>query len=223
MNRAYIYGFALIFLTACATVPKETRQALPQEAVSSDRINENYTRPEDEQKSFEIFTEIFKITRSTRDRQSVLPRIEALYMQIIMDYPETPLAQESHWKLINIYVNEYSPPDYDKAEKLYHDFLKKYHNSPLKGVVEDTLGKSYRKHSEWSRLLTLCSPSYREYVEKKITPKASQMFMYAEANYRLDNMEEAKKVYSIVSDLFPELMVGKKSKIMIELIEKKEY
>ncbi len=209
MNKVYVYGIALIFLTACTTVTKETQKVLPNETAQPEKIREDHIHTEDEKKSFEIFSEIFKITRSTRDRQSVLPRIEALYKQIIRNYPETPLAQESHWKLIRIYVNEYSPPDYEKAEMLYHDFLKTYHKSPLQSVVADTLGRSYVKHAEWSRLLTLCSPAYRGYIEKKITPQASLMFMYAEANYNLGKMEVAEKAYSTVSELFPELMVGK--------------
>ena len=220
MHKAYIYGFAVMLLASCTTMNKEARQTLPHETTPSDRIKENKIRTEEEKQSFEIFTEIFSITRSTRDRQTVLPKIEALYMKIIRNYPETPLAQESHWKLINIYVRDYAPPDYGKAEMLYRDFLTKYHNSPLKGVVADTLGRSYVKHGEWSRLLTLCSPSYRGYVEKKITPRASLMFMYAEANYNLGNMEQAENAYSLVSDLFPDLMVGKKSKSMIEKIAK---
>lgn len=220
MNRAFIYGIACTLLAACATVPKETQQVLPKESTLPDRIQEDHIHPEEEIKSLDLFTEILAITRSTRDRQSVLPKIEVLYMQIIRNYPETPLAQESHWKLINIYTNEYSPPDFDKAEMLYHDFLKKYHDSPLKGVIENTLGRSYVKHAEWGRLLTLCTPSYRGYVEEKITPKASLMFMYAEANYNLGNTEQAEKAYAIVSDLFPELRVGKKSKSMIKVIGK---
>jgi tetratricopeptide (TPR) repeat protein len=220
MNRAPIYGLALILLTSCATVPKETQQVLPDETSAPDRINEDNVRTEEEIKSLDIFTEILAISRSTRDRQSVLPKIEALYTQLIRNFPETPLAQESHWKLINIFVNEYSPPNYDKAEKFYSDFLKKYHDSPLKGVVEDTLGRSYVKHSEWSRLLALCSSSYRGYVEKKIAPKASLLFMYAEANYYLGNIDQAEKAYLIVSGLFPELPVGKKSKSMIKEIRK---
>jgi tetratricopeptide (TPR) repeat protein len=221
MNRAFIYGFALIVMTACATVPKETQQVQPKESTSSDRMKEDLIHTEEEIKSLDIFNEIFAITRSGRDRQSILPKIEALYMEIIKKYPETPLAQESHWRLINIYINDYSPPDYDKAEIVYHDFLKNNHDSPLKGVVEDTLGRSYVKHAEWNRLLTLSSPSFSGYVEKKITPKASLMFMYAEANYNLGNIEQAEKAYLIVSDLFPELRVGKKSKTMIEEIGKK--
>ena len=223
MNRALVYGLALIFLTSCATVPKETQQLLPKETAAPDRVTEGSLRTEEEIKSLEIFTEILAISRSTRDRQSVLPQIEALYTQLIRNFPETPLAQESQWKLINIYVNEYAPPNYEKAEKVYRDFLKKYHDSPLKGVVEDTLGRSYLKHAEWNRLLTLCSSSYRGYVENKITPKASLMFMYAEANYYLGNIEQAEKAYLIVSGLFPELSVGKKSKSMIEGIEKNEH
>ena len=220
MNRSFLYGFVLIVMTACATVPNETQQVLPKEPTPSDRMKQGQIHPEEEVKSFEMSNEIFAITRSTRDRQSILPKIEALYMDIIKKYPETPLAQESHWRLINIYINDYSPPDYDKAESVYHDFLKNNHDSPLKGVVEDTLGRSYVEHAEWNRLLTLSSPSYSGYIEKKITPKASLMFMYAEANYNLGNIKQAEEAYSIVSDLFPELMVGKKSKSMIEKIAK---
>jgi hypothetical protein len=220
LKKAYIYSVVVMLLASCTTMNKESQQTLPHETSSSDRIKENKIRTEEEKKSFDIFKEIFSKTRSGRDRQSVLPEIEALYMQIIRDYPETPLAQESHWKLINIYVREYAPPDYGRAEMLYHDFLTKYHNSPLKGVVADTLGRSYVKHGEWSRLLTLCSPSYRGYVDKKITPRASLMFMYAEANYNLGNMEQAENAYSLIIDLFPNLMVGNKSKIMIEKIAK---
>ncbi|UCH82051.1 MAG: hypothetical protein JSW20_05330 [Nitrospiraceae bacterium] len=219
MNRAYIYGFALIILSACASTQENTHHIPQQETASTERMKDDHIRTDKEQKTFDIFQEIFSITRTTRDRQSVLPRIESLYMQIIRDYPETPLAQESHWRLIIMYVKDYSPPDFEKADMLYHDFVKKYHDSPLRGVIEDTLAKSYVKHEEWGRLLTLCSPSYRGYVEKKITPKASLMFMYAEAHYHLGNMEQAEQGYSIVSELFPKLMVGKKSKFMIQAIE----
>ena len=219
-NRAYICALALIFLISCATTPKETRPVLPEETSASVRVKEGNIRTEEEIKSLEIFTEILAVSRSARDRQSVLPQIEALYMQLISNFPETPLAQESHWKLIDIFVNEYAPPDYDKAETLYRDFMKKYHDSPLRGIVQDTLGRSYMKHAEWSRLLTLSSSSYRGYVENKITPKASLLFMYAEAHYNLGNIEQAEKAYSIVSGLFPELSVGKKSKSMIKELQK---
>jgi outer membrane protein assembly factor BamD (BamD/ComL family) len=217
-NKAYVYVLAVMLLASCTTINEESRQTMPHETAPSNRIKENKIRTAEEKKSFDIFNEIFSISNSSRDRQTVLPKIEALYMQIISDYPETPLAQESHWRLIHIYVRDYAPPDYGRAEMLYHDFLTKYPDSPLKGVVADTLGRSYVKHGEWSRLLTLCSPSYRRYVEKKITPRASLMFMYAEAHYHLGNMEQAENAYSLVSGLFPDLMVGKKSKSMIEKI-----
>ncbi len=222
MNRAFIYGFLFLIMTACATAPKEAPQALPDVSAPSDSMKQDHVRPEEEIKSFEIFKEIFSITRSARDRQSILPEIEALYKQIIRKYPETPLAQESHWRLINIYVNDYSPPDYEKAEKVYHDFLKNNNDSPLKGVVADTLGKSYVKHAEWERLLAISTPSYRDYIEKKMKPDAALMFMYAESNYKLGNMKQAKVAYAIVSDLFPGLRVGKKSKSMIDVLGNNE-
>ena len=42
--------------------------------------------------------------------------------------------------------------------------------------------------------------------------------MYSEANYKIGNVEEAEKGYTIVSEKFPRLVEGKKSKSMLEKI-----
>ena len=44
--------------------------------------------------------------------------------------------------------------------------------------------------------------------------------MYSEANYKLGNIAEAEKGYEIVSEKFPRLVEGKKSKSMLEKISK---
>lgn len=216
MKNKLWYSFLLVFFVviiySCAAAPKKA------ETEKAAETKKPPTPTAEETKSLEVFTSVLELIESTDDRKTVLPQIEELYENIIRDYPEAPLAQESYWKLITIYVEDYSPPAYDKAEIKYNEFQSKYPQSYIKGFIDDTLSNSYYKNSDWDGLLKLTSPVFQEYIEKGKQPRASMMFMYSEANYNLGNIEEAGKGYKIVSDLFPKLIVGIKSKQMLEKI-----
>jgi tetratricopeptide (TPR) repeat protein len=211
----------VIFVYSCATKPKrvetEKLREIPPVTGEADKVP---APKKDETKSLELFSEVLELVESTADRKSVLPKIEELYNEIIEQYPDAPLAQESYWKLITIYVQDYSPPAYDRAKTRYEEFKNKYPQSFLQGFIEDTLGNSYYKNGEWDSLLELTMPSYREYVEKGKEPRASMMFMYSEAKYNMGFIEEAEEGYAIVAKLFPKLIVGIRSKKMLSIIEK---
>lgn len=212
--------FLTVLISSCATAPQKIETEKPIEVIAPPAETKDVPAPkEEESKSLELFTEVLELVESTDDRKSLLPKIEELYDKIIRQYPEAPLAKESYWKLITIYVEDYSPPDYDRAEMKYNEFLEKYPQSFLEGFIKDTLGNSYYKNAEWNRLLKLSTPAYQEYIEKGREPRASMIFMYSEAKYNLGNIEEAEKGYRIVTKLFPKLIFGIKSKKMIEKIE----
>ncbi len=216
-----LIGLFSVLIYSCATAPEKIKTEKPIEVITPPAETKGVPAPtEEESKSLELFTEVLELVESTDDRKSILPKIEELYDKIIRQYPEAPLAKESYWKLITIYIEDYSPPDYDRAERKYNEFLEKYPQSFLKGFIEDTLGNSYYKNADWDRLLKLSTPAYQEYIEKGKEPKASSVFMYSEANYNLGNVEEAEKGYRILTKLFPKLIVGIQSKKMIEKIEK---
>jgi TolA-binding protein len=220
MNKADVRIFSIILLIAallpsCAAPPKTAEIEKPPV-----EPKKKYVPTEQETKSLEVFTEILEVIEATNDRQSAIPKIEELYAGIIREYPEAPLAQESYWKLITIYVEDYSPPQYDKAEARYHDFLEKYPQSILRGMIDDTLGKSYYKSAEWNKLLELCTPAFKGYIEEGKQPRPTLLFMYSEANYHLGNFEEAEKGYEIVAELFPRLSEGMMSKKILEKIRK---
>ena len=235
MNKINIYFFyILLFITlllaSCATVPKTITMPEEKAKEEEEKAKEKEVKPpvetkrivvhtEEETKSLDLFTQILDLLESTEDRQSVLQQMEELYEEIITEYPNAPLAQESYWKLITIYVENYSPPKYGEAESRYHEFLEKYPKSFFKGFIEDTLGNSYYKHAEWDKLLKLSTPTYQEYVEKGKQPMASLLFMYAEANNNLGNFIEAEKGYKIVIEMFPKLIVGIKSKVMLKKLK----
>jgi len=222
-NAIHIVSSVLtvILMYSCAAAPQrvesEKMGEVPPAPEEADKVPAS---KKDETKSLELFSEVLELVESTADRKSVLPRIEELYDKIIREYPDTPLAQESYWKLITIYVQDYSPPAYERAKTKYKEFKNKYPQSFLQGFIEDTLGNSYYKNGEWDRLLDLTMPGYREYIEKGKEPRASMMFMYSEAKYNTGFIEEAEEGYSIVAKLFPKLIVGIKSKKMIAIIEK---
>jgi len=215
---SFLFVYVVIFLYSCASVPKKTDTENNTEIKPPAETKTAPVPTVEESKSLEVFTSVLDLIESTDDRKSVLPQIEELYENIIRDYPEAPLAQESYWKLITIYVEDYSPPAYDKAEVKYNEFQQKYPQSYIKGFIDDTLSNSYYKNADWNGLLKLTTPVYQEYLEKGKQPRPSMMFMYAEANYNLGNIEEAGNSYKIVSELFPKLIVGIKSKQMIEKI-----
>jgi tetratricopeptide (TPR) repeat protein len=198
-----------LFLFACATAQKT--------AVREQGEARNIAHPtEVEAKSLGVFTEALDLIESSSDRRSVLPQVEDLYMKIIKEYHDAPLAQESYWRLISIYIDDYSPPAYEKAEPLYHEFLKDYPDSPLRGFIEETLGKSYYKNKDWDKLLQVCTPAFKEYTEERKRSKPSLMFMYAEANFNMGNVAEAEKSYRLFLDAFPKVSESVKAKKRLE-------
>lgn len=226
MRKINWHSFTLVVIIAliysCAAPPKKAETGKNEEITTPPAGTKTGLAPTaEETKSLELFTSVLELAESTDDRKSVLPKIEELYEKIIRDYPQTPLAQESYWKLITIYVEDYSPPAYDRAEMKYNEFIEKYPQSYIKGFIDDTLSNSYYKNADWNGLFKFTSPAYQEYLEKGKQPRASMMFMYSEANYNLGNIEEAAKGYKIVSELFPKLIVGIKSKQMLGKIGSK--
>jgi len=196
-STAFIFLFSIFAIPHLAVPAENAEEAKPliekeQKKITSDR----------EKKAYEIFNEILTLTETT-DTKTVLPQIEALYLRIIKEYPDTALAQESYWRLVLLYVDKYTPPKYEKAEDLYSEFLKKYPGSVIRNLIEDTLSKSYYKNEKWDRLSKLYSYVVKEFGEKGKLSNPNPMFMYAEAKFNLGDLAEAGKAYKIVIEQFP--------------------
>jgi tetratricopeptide (TPR) repeat protein len=199
-------------LFSCATAPV-TSEKDKKEAVPSQK--------EQEERSLGLFNEILAITREYDDRETVLLKKEELYRRIVTEYPDVPLAQESYWRLISLYVNDYKPPAYEKAEPLYSEFRGKYPESVFNNFIRETLSKSYYKRTEWDRLLKICTPVFADYTEKGIRPTPLLIYLYAEANYNLGNYDDAEKGYEAVLEVFPKLSNIEEVKARLKEIRKK--
>lgn len=213
----FIGAFMVYVFSSCATAPEEEKADLKPDIETTKIIS-----PEErEKKAFLKLNEILIAKRSAKDRKSALPRMEELYFELINEFPDVPVAQESYWKLIDIYVKDYSPPLYDKAEALYEKFLKEYPRSGLRELVDKTLGISFYRNKEWERLLRFSTPEFMEYGRGEKAPFPFLIFMYAEASFQLGNFDEAEKGFMIVLEKFPQLNEEKKAKARIAEIKRR--
>jgi TolA-binding protein len=188
-----------------ATVPEEKKKPVSER----------------EAKAYELFNEILELTQNP-DIAEALPKIEALYLRIIQEYPETALAQESYWRLVMLYVDKASPTEYEKAELLYHQYLQKYPNPVLKSAIEDSLSQSYIRRKKWDKVLQLYLPEINEFKEKGKLSNPNPLFMYAEAKFNLGDIVEAEKAYTDVIELFPTSYRAATAKKRLEEIKNKK-
>ncbi len=222
MKKAYIYTIVvMLLLSIFSVVPITTPSEKQEEATPSEKKREEPVPADREAKAYDLFNEILTLTE-TSDINAVFPQMEALYLEIIRGYPDTALAQESYWRLISLYVDKSTPPEYEKAENSYKEFLKKYPGSVIKNVIEDTLSKSYYKNEKWDKLLKLYTPVVNKFNEKGKLLNPEPMFMYAEAKFNLGNLIEAEKAYKTVIELVPKSSRATTSKIRLEDIKKRK-
>ncbi|MDO9287431.1 MAG: hypothetical protein Q7T83_01420 [Thermodesulfovibrionales bacterium] len=175
---------------------------------------------EQEQKVNELFGRILSLTEEAEDRQSVVPKMEALYDEIINNYPDVPLVEETYWRLIALSVEDLKPPKVDKAEKLYKDFLRRYPDSTLTFNIEQALGQFYYVNKMWDRLLRIFTPYVKKFIATGKLDRAYHLFMFSEAKFNLGDLIEAEKGYKIVIEFFPKTSEGETSQKRLEEIKK---
>jgi TolA-binding protein len=183
--------------------------------------SEELSVEEQTHKANEGFEKILEIVESS-ERKSVLSEIENAYLEIIDKYPKAPITQECYWRLMSVYLTDYDPPRIQKAETLYSDFIKKYPDSVIVNWMKDDLSKNYYEKRQWKKLMAFHAPAVKQYIEKRTLSRPTEMFMYSEAKFNLDDIDEAEKGYKIVISLFPNSMEGLKAKEMLDVIKKRK-
>lgn len=213
--HAIRYLLVVLFLiSACVTPPKTADDKKPLAAGKGISIEDQ------EKKVNELFGRILSLTEEAEDRQSALPQMEALYDEIINNYPDAALVQEIYWRLIALLVDEFKPPKIDKAESLYKDFLRNYPDSMLRGNIEQILGQFYYTNKMWDRLLRMAAPHVKKFIATGKLDSPYHLFMFSEAKFNLGDYSEAEKGYKIVIEFFPKTKEGESSKNRLEEIKK---
>ena len=87
-----------------------------------------------DQQEFMAIDYRFMISRTTDASEC-----EALYLRMIDECPDTELAEEAHWALSNLYLDDFDKPKEDKAGEILELFLKRYPSSRWATHVESRL------------------------------------------------------------------------------------
>jgi len=223
MNRILIYCLILVALVfACA--PKAVKEEVPlKEAIPPEKVPpiERLSPKEQDERAMEVFEQILELTTEP-DRAAIIPKMEALYNEIIKDYPESQLAPESYLRLIRINLDDYSPPKIDIAKALYKEFNKKYSAHMIKRSIDDAMARSLYNNAMWKELLEFSTPAVRKYINSGVLEGPFFIFLYSEAKFALGDINEARKGYNIVIQKFPESAEAGLSRQRLQEIQKKK-
>jgi TolA-binding protein len=211
----------LCLLLLCSIAGFSCRSAAPRTEGGAEKGPVGLSAEEQDKRALVLFQQIFDIMQSS-DRKDAVPEMETLYREIIEKYTKAVLSQESYWRLVLIYLNDYDPPAFDKAEAAYADFIAKHPESQFRREIENDISNAYYRTGKWERLMKFCTPTVRQYIEKGRIERPRDMFMYAEAKKNLGDTAEAVKGYKIVIALFPKSREGLMAKQRLETIEKEK-
>ncbi len=102
-----------------------------------------------------------------------LDSFKALHREVIEKCPTTGQAEESCWRLSNLYLLAEEPPDHQAAIEVLEHLVKTYPDSPLLPDVKNRLIISYQKTGQNDKVVSL----YQELFTVDPNPKNDKIFM----------------------------------------------
>jgi len=155
-------------------------------------------------------------------RRNVLPQMEKDYNDIIRKYPDSFIAQESFWRLVELKMKDTFPPNINSAEDYREKFLNKYPDSRMIKPIDDSMSRFYYRNHDWERLEKVLEIHIKKFIETGKLEGPLFMFFYSEAKFNLKEYVEAKKGYKIVIKRFPTSLEASVSKDRLKEIDKIE-
>jgi tetratricopeptide (TPR) repeat protein len=122
-----------------------------------------------------------------------------LHKRVIEKCPDTDQAEESCWRLSNLYVYAESPENYQGAIDVLEHLLTKYPNTPLLPDAKNRLIIAYRKTEQSDKVVEL----YEELFRLDPEPIDNKVFMvraleFADALAKTGRTEDARGWYETV-------------------------
>lgn len=112
------------------------------------------------------------------------------------------------YSLANVYEKQ---ADYQNAVKYYDQLLTYYKNSPLASFAQKRIGVSYFHLKDYqSSILELNNPLIKNLKEKD---KVQNLYLLANANYRVNNFVEAEKIYNQIINNYPSTPLMREAKL----------
>lgn len=191
-----VAGFSLLIALSIAEATGKTEVSAEQEG-----CNDSCQQV----KGMALFAEILALgpDDAPADRMS---RKESLYRAIIAQCPHIPLAEESYLHLTDLLLRDSSPPRSREAVALLGIFLQRYPDSPLGQTLQVSIERRLFEIGEWALL--------RELDEKFAASAAGggqsplSIFFYAEARFKLADLQGAVAGYKALIDCCPESKIA---------------
>ncbi len=125
-------------------------------------------------------------------------KFEELHRQVIKKCSKTDWAQESCWRLSNMYLMADDNPNYEGIVELLEHLIKNYPDSPLIPDAKNRLLMACRNSGRHERVVSL----YQELFALNPEPEEQQFMVwsleYADSLAALGRKDEAKKLYEQV-------------------------
>jgi len=170
------------------------------------------SKKEQQKRATEVFHQIFKLSRNNKKRAGNLEQMIALYTQIITHYPDVPLAQESYWRLIEMFFRDFNPPKKDQALTLYKEYGNRYPDSPLRRAVKGTMTRLLYLNKYWNELLVFTSVCAEDFDDPKRLKSPLPLFYYSEAKLHLNDFKESSRGYEVIVNYFPDSRMARTAK-----------
>lgn len=129
------------------------------------------------------------------------PAIIRLLNEVIERCPDTERAQESVWRLSNLYLMAYDKPDYPKVIELMRYLLARYPTSPLVSHAKQRLLRAYEDTGNYDGARVLYEEALSLNPELEKQPEyAAFLLGYAKALGATGKPEQARLLYQRVVD-----------------------
>ncbi|MDR1979089.1 MAG: hypothetical protein LBQ42_10200 [Synergistaceae bacterium] len=113
-------------------------QTTPQETLSQETLSQETLSPQ------EALAREYRWAIDRTPSEDAAAR-EALYLRLIAECPETEAAQEAHWALSNLYLDDFDEPKEDEARRVLERFMERYPLSQWVLHVGDRLAWLWRE------------------------------------------------------------------------------
>ena len=210
-----VSSLCLLFLGAEAQATPKNGEAGSESLVKSSAVRPVSTQ---QQEASGLYKKIFELS-SKKNRAGYLEKRTELYGRIIQNCPDAPLAQESYFKLIELFFNEYTPPLKEKATALFIQFKSRYPDSRSTGVIKYAMAKGFYATKSWKDLARLEYLAVEDYFATGKIDSPLSLFYYSEAKYNLDDFEAAVRGYNTLVKNFPGTLVAKTAQERATLID----
>ncbi len=152
---------------ALPSSPDDSTQAYNPSPDGTFNVSDALSKDEQQALAVKLYTEMTGLEKWELDQ------FKELHKQVIEKCPQTDQAQESCWRLSNLYLLGEDPPDYANVIAVLEHLLKKYPDTSLMPDAKNRLMIACQKSGQNEKLVTL----YEELFTRDPEPADDKVFM----------------------------------------------